>query len=121
MSNIGTFSQNLKFLEPFDNASWPTNSLGQTETNEAVAGNSAPSLAPELNDLPFEPYGPRANVKTATVMQPPGAPTATESDTAKFLRCVLPPAGPYGLAWLNEQKKMHRKFVRTIDERRVSL
>jgi hypothetical protein len=53
MSNIGTFSQNLKFFEPFDNASWPTSSLGQTETNEAVAGNSAPSLAPELNDLPL--------------------------------------------------------------------
>jgi len=116
MSNIGTFSQNLKFFEPFDNASWPTNSLGQTETNEAIAGNSAPSLAPELNDLPLGRYGPRASVKTATVMRPPGAPTATESDTAKFLRCVLPPAGPYGLACLNEQKTMHRKFVMTIDE-----
>ena len=85
-------------------------------SNLDTLDQSAPSLAPELNDLPLRPFDEPANVKPATIAQPAKAPTVTESDTAEFFRCVLPPTGPYGLAWLEEPKKMRRKFVRTIEE-----
>jgi hypothetical protein len=61
-------------------------------SNLDTLDQSAPSLAHELNDLPLIPYDHPANVKPATIAQPAEAPTVTESDTVKFLRCVLPPA-----------------------------